>query len=299
MARERQSYEYVMDVALRATLKELGFKRKTYAAYIRETEDRVWIFELGAEPMIGAGFSDMAGVQVPELDRIFERYAPGGRVHHGVTRNPSHVTTELPVLMEIAAGHKYYTTGMGRASKNWSKEYEAAQSDPLMKYRHDKWWVLRAGLPTSDEGDDRWERYDRRMDEMILEFGHFLNDIWLQYALPWYQRCDDPLFVADWMETRDRGSRSYCSLAVLHHMGGDDRRAADYLHRCFDEASVTYDELYRELYREHHRSWLGRWWGDDGLSDEVIAERAQNWLTQGKRTAETAQKLAGGLGIVV
>ncbi len=168
-----------------------------------------------------------------------------------------------------------------------------------MKCRGDKWWVCRAGLPSSDEGEAGWERYDQRMDEMVLEFGNFLNDIWLQYALPWYQRCDDPLFVADWMETRDRGSRFFCSLAVLHHMGGDDRRAADYLIRCFDEASVAYDELYRELYKEHHRSWLGRWWGDDGLTDEAIAERSGKWMEQRKWTAETARKLADGLGIVV
>jgi len=61
MARLRQLYEDVMDVALRATLKEFGFKRKSYATYIMERPDRRWYFELEAEPRLGTGFEDMAG----------------------------------------------------------------------------------------------------------------------------------------------------------------------------------------------------------------------------------------------
>jgi hypothetical protein len=301
MAREKQSYEYVMDVALRATLKEHGFKRKTYATYIRETEDRVWIFELETEPRLGAGFDDMAGVRLPELDRIFEQYAPGDRAMRGVTRTPSHISASLPRLMEIAAGHDYYTWKLGRASAKRSKDYQAAQSDPLMKYQRNGYWCLRAGLPAPEEGEEGWVRYDRRMDELIIEFGQFYNDIWLQYALPWYQQCHDPLFVADQVEKYNKyGTRTYGTLAALCHMGGDNERAANYLRRCFDDAQISYEERYRKLHKKHHRSWW--WWlsrGAEILSDEDIAKRARYRLERDKRTAETARKLADGLGIAV
>jgi len=300
MARERQLYEYVMDVALRATLKEHGFKRKTYASYIRETENRVWIFELTTEPRIGAGFADTAGVRLPELDRIFGRYGSGRQPHRAGTRNPSLVAASLARLMEIAAGHDYYTKRQGPAAKSWSKEYEAAQSDTIMKYHRAGWWFLDAGLPKPGEGEDRWERFDRRMDELILKFGQYINDIWLRYTLPWYKRCDDPLFVADWMVKYGHAGMAYCTLAVLHHLADDKTGAAEYLQRCFDDAAITYDKLYRTLYRQYHQSWLESLWrGHKGWADEEIARMAHSRLKQSKHDAETARTLANGLNIVV
>ena len=42
----RRDYEDVMDVKLRATLKELGFERKGAATYVFERPRVTWFFEL-------------------------------------------------------------------------------------------------------------------------------------------------------------------------------------------------------------------------------------------------------------
>ena len=49
MPRRRQHYEDIMDVKLRATLKDLGFKRKSHASYIHEGPKVRRIFEQDRE----------------------------------------------------------------------------------------------------------------------------------------------------------------------------------------------------------------------------------------------------------
>ena len=117
----------------------------------------------------------------------------------------------------------------------------------------------------------------------------------------WYERCDDPLFVADWIEHHDTSAANRVDLtyAVLHHLGGNDERAAQFLWRRVKAAEITYDELYSEYYRERRGSWLRRLLYPGGWSEERVAEQTASSLEYWRELSEAARKLAGGLGIAL
>ena len=299
IARERQFYEDVMDVALRATLKKFGFKRKSHATYIMDRPDRRWILELESEPRLGAGFEAFSAVHVPELDAIFEKYAPGFRVHQAPTRARSHVMATIPQLMEVAAGHDYYTCPRGPASDDWSKEYEAAQNDPVMKYQHNSWWVL-PKIPTMKELGYDEEEHERMIWNKVEETGRFLDEQWRAYVPAWYESCDDHLFLAGWIEHQAPNIiTTGCTLGVLCHMGGDDNRAADFFHDRLQEADISYAELHKNLHNEYRGSWLKQLWLGGGWSEEEVESTARGRFKYYQETAEATHRLADGLGIAL
>ena len=97
-------YRDVMDVELRARLKALGFKRKTYQTYLREGDRNRWIFEIHhPRKRSFVDFTDIAGVFNYEIDRLGERlnlnwahsFAYAG------TRTPAHAITSIAHQVEI------------------------------------------------------------------------------------------------------------------------------------------------------------------------------------------------------
>lgn len=300
MARERQLYEDVMDVALRATLKEFGFKRKSHATYVMDRPERRWIFELESEPRLGIGFEAMPGVHIPALDAVCEKHIPGVWVFHAVNRTEphAHVTATVPLLMEIAEGHDFYTLRRGLAAKTWSKEYEAAQNNPVMRYRRKGWWVKPIHLlPPESEVSE--EEYDRIEEDIIDRMGRFLDEQWRAHVPAWYERCDDPLFVIDWLENHQPsgGAPTDLTNAVLYHLAGDNALAAECLQRPIQEAEISYEEFYRRIYRDRGGSWLRQLLYPGTWTKEQVAKATTSSLKWCAERAEAARKLANGLGI--
>lgn len=136
MARERAYYEDIVDVALRATLKEHGFKRKTHATYIQDQPNRRWIFELEAERRIGNGFDASAGIYISDLGAIFERYAPDYPLIGAGTRTYAHIRAYLGQLIEIRTGQtNFFNPRTGSVPRNRLTEYQEKQRDPILRYR--------------------------------------------------------------------------------------------------------------------------------------------------------------------
>lgn len=299
MAR-RQLYDDVLDVALRATLEEHGFTRKTRRDYVREQPDRVWIFEVEMAPDPRPGFEAWAAVSLPRLDEIIKKLAPGLFGHHAPTHNPSNVQASLADLIEIGTGFDV------RQRLRWVHPQEARAERkrlsahlPAMKYLSRDGWVLPDDVYEFELGD---EEYIRRWTEGSRELGLFLDKQWRAFAWDWYQKCDDPMFVADWIEDRERGSdrEDDCACAVLCHMAGDNQRAATYLRRRFEAAAIPYDDVYNELHRRHRGPWYrGLWEGSSRWSPEQVADHAHRTLLGHKIGAEAARQLADGLGIKI
>lgn len=304
MARERQLYEDVMDVALRATLKDFGFKRKSHTTYIMDRPERRWIYKLWAEPRFGAGFDENAAVHLPALDPIFEKYLRDVVMQLAGIHPTAIVNTTTPQLMEIAEGHDFYTRLGYRASKKLAKAYKAAQTNPVMKYQRDGWWVLPAHPmienPRRDGEEFDEDEYYRIIWDHVNELGRFLDEQWRTYVPAWYESCDDPLFIVDWIENRNnRSSRGLdITFAILCHLGGEDERAARYLGRRIDAARRSHDETYSEIHRERRGSWL-RGLLETRWSEEQVAEEAANLLDARRGYAEAARRLADGLGIAL
>ncbi len=295
MAR-RQLYDDVMDVALRATLEKNGFSRKTRRDYVREQPDRMWYFELEMAPDPWPGFEATATVFLPELDAIMEKYAPGIGGLCAERRNHAHISASIPELMQVAAGHDFYTSRRGPASRNWSEAQQRAQSDPVMEYQQRGFWVL---PQYAYELNLDLEEERHRLRKGRQELGLFLDEQWRIHALAWYFRCNDPLFVVNWIETDEFYSDHYdISAAVLCHMAGDNGKAASYLQRRFEDARLSYDEIYKNFYKRQRGNWFQRVWaGGYVWTEERVAAEAKAELTLLANLAKAGRNLAAGLGI--
>lgn len=300
MARGRHLYDEVMDVALRATLKEFGFKRKTRATYIMDRSERRWYFELEAEPRLGIGFEAMPGVHIPALEAICEKHIPGVWVFYAFNRTKphAHVTATIPLLMEIAEGHDFYTKRRGPASDSWSREYESAQNKPVMQFQNRGWWVLPPRPMIGELGYDE-DELDKITCENIKKLGYLLDNQWRAHVPTWYERCDDPLFVIDWLDKHQPSGGAPLDLtsAVLYHLAGKNGLAAECLRKTVQKAEISYDELYREIYRERGGSWLYRLYYPGTWTKERVAESTVDALERRADRAEAARRLAHGLGI--
>ena len=96
MPRRRQSYEDIMDVKLRATLKELGFKRKSHASYICEGSKVRRIFQLYLDHnVISADFKDQAGVFNHEMERIYDEVLKRHYIQYSGIRTLGHAATSI------------------------------------------------------------------------------------------------------------------------------------------------------------------------------------------------------------
>lgn len=292
---ERQMYEDVLDVALRQTLKEHGFTRKSRRDYVLERPGRIWTFEVEMERRMGDGFLADATVFVPELDAILEHHVPGFYGQHAPSHGTSTVKATITVLMEIEAGHDFYTRRRGPNSQLWSEAYQRAQEDPIMRYRYRGYWTL----PQFSERLEKSDPQDKPdWEEGARELGLFLDAQWRAYVWDWYHKCDDPMFVVHWIETqRCTNIFSDCSLAVLCHMAGNPDRTRFYLQRRVDEGRTTYEELYKEIHRHYRGNWLQRLWSTIGWSEEQVVDLAQGRLQHLQRAAEAARKLAAGFDI--
>lgn len=292
----RQMYDDVLGVALRQTLKEHGFSRKTKRDYVQERAGRAWYFEVEMERRLGAGFLADAAVFIPELDDTLERFVPGFYGVHAPTHNKSNVVAPILRLIELEHGRRYSVNSQPNYPEEGFDSAQKLRGDQIFYYLEDDHWVIprytdRLGRSDEERKTD-WERGAR-------ELGLFLDEQWRALAWDWYHKCDDPLFVVHWIETEDPGGiGSDCSRAVLCHMAGETGRARFYLQRRVEEASITYETLYREIHDDKRGNWLRRFWeGGMGWSEEEVAKLTKGRLRILSETAGAARKLATGFGI--
>lgn len=292
----RQMYDDVLDVALRQTLIDHGFKRKSKRDYMQERPGRVWYFEVEMERRLGMGFLANAAVSIPELDATLERFVPGFFGVHAPTHNTTNVMAPLLRLIELEHGRRYSVTRQPIYPVEGFDSAETQRGDQIFYYLEQSHWVIprytdRLGRSDEERKSDR-ERGAR-------ELGLFLDELWRALAWDWYHACDDPLFVVNWIETEDPGGiATDCSLAVLCNMAGETDRTRFHLQRRVEEASTTYEELYQEIYEAERGSWLHRFLhGGVGSSEEEVANLAKGRLKVLRNAADGARKLADGFGI--
>ena len=325
MARNRQWYEDVMDVALRATLKEFGFKRKSRTNYICEhSPERVWIFEI--EPRRGHDrFRDWSGIFVPEIKDIVTRIAPEMEEFVTVLRNPAQFKTSIPDLVRISRGWDEPTWEKNPKSRHWlwgsryppSIEIAIPLSDGGTK---DAWWHLRyvkevlAKTRTAREwvmrdyeGDDR-KPWERDWEETARAAGLELDALWRKHAHAWLQKCDDPNYLAQWFDRHifsgkntPLRERYAANAAISYFVAGDQDGATKILNRLIAESETSYKiVLDREEARDRSRELgpvLSAIFGQTPPPTRDAATRAQSTVRVNRVYREAAYKIASGLGL--
>jgi hypothetical protein len=290
----RQMYDDVLDVALRQTLIDHGFTRKTKRDYMQERPDFIWYFEVEMEPRLGIGFRATAAVSVPEVDAILRRNGLDDFMFHGITHNRTTVVTTLLRLIEIADGRHYRHHSQPVYPPNGLESRRGEPGIPIVFYLENQFWTVPRYTDALGRSD---EECKSDWDRGVRELGEFMDRQWLIHAPDWYRKCDDPMFIVDWMETEDSlGRYGDITLAALCHVAGSTDRARFYLRRRVEEAKITYEELYRELHKDKRGNWLRRLWSS-GWSEEKIVESAKGRLEGLRETADAARKLADGIGI--
>ena len=326
MARSRQWYEDVLDVALRATLKEAGFKRKSHATYICERRaDRVWVFEI--ESLRGGpAFEERSGVFVPDLENIVARLAPDMGAYATFMRNPAHFTATIPELVEIERGWDRPTWAKNPKSRGGFLGYR----DPPLAEKAIRTYCGGFGWhPEYVDGalhgsGDPWKISRKRAGrgygyrslakkKTILPLGRELDTLWRKYSHDWLQRCDDPHYLAEWFDKHiylDESSPKYGASAitaiVAFHLAGDNRRAAEIIHGLIAEAEIPFETELAVAEEELRvrlpppaiewvlRKLLGP--PPPPLKRDPV-RMAQAVVMYRRKAAEAGRKLADGLGI--
>lgn len=249
MARHRHRYEDVMDVALRATLKEHGFKRKSKASYVCDhSPSRVWIFEIEIWKS-RIGFKNRTAIFVPEIEDIVTRATPGIGTYDTRTRNPSQFMTSVAGLIRTEFGWDNATWEANPKSDHWlwgpRAAPEAGKAIPIMDgnswgYNRAKTYLAKnigtRELVLRNSRRDRNPEYWRDRDETTEEVGQELDRLWRGYAHEWLQKCDDPRYLAEWLDKyvcswRGLPVRGPCAFtaATAWHLAGETSRATKIL----------------------------------------------------------------------
>jgi len=248
MARNRREYEDVMDVKLRATLKELGFKRKTPSTYVFERSTVTWVFELEQQWKWGRGFFDSIGVVNFEMERIFRDVLEHDWVRYAPMRNKCHVATSIPqlVAIELKGGPIH---PLARRHFEWPPNV----NNVLEYYWKDAWRPRRDPVEhTLTEARERLYR------ERIAEFGPYFEEMFRRYALPWYKMSERSREFAQWYEdhTWPEFPKVICAI-VAHHVAGNKDRAKELIRRLVVEGDMTFDQVLRDVCEWHRvRAWM-------------------------------------------
>ena len=259
MARERQWYEDVMDVALRATLKEHGFKRKSPATYVCDhSPDRIWVFEIEIWKSL-IGFKDWTAIFVPEIENIVTRVAPEIGTYDTRMRSPSQFCTSIGNQVKIEQGWDNATWETNPKSDHWlwgpRAAPEAGKRVQIMDGNswgntHAKAFLMKnintQELARKNIRQKSNSEYWRDRDETTETVGQELDKLWRVYIFEWLQKCDDPHYLAEWLEKyvcswRGLPTREPCAFtaATAWHLAGEGSRVADILNEVIAKFEIT------------------------------------------------------------
>lgn len=289
MARWRKWYEDVMDVALRATLKEHGFKRKSPSTYICEhSPDRVWAFELALCRSPAEYFCECSGIFAPRIEETVKKFALDEWFWHTGLRTATHTAISIPELVKIENGWDAKSWSKNPRSRTWYGGYRRPPSFATV-LRH----VQPGGCYSYDAagnvrkvGENEWRR---RIATITEELGHDLDNNWRKYELRWLQNCDDPAYFARWLEEREHGRTEFL-LAIAYHLAGDADRVAASLNKAIHDGERPFEAVAAEL-REQAKE------RGDKHKLATADEDARSLLEYLQPRAEAARHLAARFGI--
>jgi hypothetical protein len=290
MARNRQDYEDVMDVKLRWTLKELGFKKKSHATYIHERPKVTRVFELHPDKW-GCGFYDEAGVLNHEMERISQNVLRSILKPRGHMRTRTHADASISKLLTIEVH------GGPTHPIDVTLYKDPPKVSYLLEYRDGGLWLPRMNPKGIYDNDE----IERIFMERATAFGLYLDEMFRRYVLPWYELCDDPVQFAQWYEDHVRPSRPKILGAIIaHHLAGNDDRAAKLLSDLIAECEQPNEQVLREVER---RKGVRRWMHWSMLrrvyKPEQYEEEARGFFEGNKIAAAEAYRLADAFGIAI
>ena len=245
-----ERYEPVLQAALHSTLIGRGFEHMSSGNYVLEQSDRALIFEVAMMRGGPASFSASAAIYFPDLDSIIHRVAPEFWIQTAGTSNRAHIATSIPRLVTQAKERYESSDGIGGLLGNWIGRFGKSNSGEQPKDRHyDGAWLLpeiRGSSPPNEPASGG------SPGSAIEELGHHIDKLWKEHVARWYQDCEDPKFLIDWMVKQEvNGYGKEIVLGVLCHLVGNEKLAAFCLTRPIIAANEN-DELFNEYLTELH-----------------------------------------------
>lgn len=282
-----------MDVALRATLKEFGFKRKSRTNYVCEhLPERTWVFEI--EPMRQHHpFRDWSGIFVPEIENIITRAAPEIGTNETFLRSPTQFKTSIVELIEISRGWDEPSWERNPKSRHWLWGYRFPPSiTKVIPLWDGGWWNTDHAKAVLDRSRTAREIKLRNIEPSWREIsspdrqetaeavGRELETLWREHAHDWLQKCDDLRYLAEWFDKHvfspghpGNGTTAFTA-ATAWHLVGNSLRAAEILNGVIAENEPI---------------------AEDG--SEISAEQFREYSDLSRSNAKATRNLADELGI--
>ena len=280
-----------MDVALRATLKEFGFKRKSRTNYVCEhSPDRVWVFEI--EPWRQHHpFRDWSGIFVPEIENIVTRVAPEIGTNVTFLRSPAQFKTSIAELVKISHGWDEPSWKRNPKSRHWLWGYRFPPSTTKVIPLWDEgWWNTDHAKAVLDRSRTArkiklrsfgtgWRAIpspDRQ--ETAEAVGRELETLWCEHAHDWLQKCDDLHYLAEWFDKHvfspghpGRETAAFTA-ATAWHLVGNNLRATEILNGVIaKQEQIAKGELETsaEEFRKYHDVLRSKAKATRKLADEL------------------------------
>ena len=239
----------ILDAGLGETFREFGFTSQSVGEFFLDEPGRTLIFELqplGGMPLL---FTATAAIRIHDVDALTTTPLTATS-----TNQTAHIEATIPRLLEVAAGHDFYTSLHSPWGKLSGEARERARNDPIMRYQETGYWTVPSYAASTDLAA---EEYIRRYETAVDETSHFLAYQCREHVWKWYRRCKDLKFMVEWFEKCwGQYDCHMLMLAVFHAAAGDKNSATGWLQVLLDQATKHQDgdiDDLRDRLKEAHR----------------------------------------------
>jgi len=258
MTRSDTASDAIINLGIRQTLKELGFKRKTSRYYLLETERFVKFVEITRAMPPVWNFGMDTAILNRDVEVYFKKILNPqvATLYPGRTRHDSHAE----------AGSHF-------AEIYWRRDEIEAYEKMLEEigWRRRLPWTVMPEDPLARPQDMRFFKHDldeAEQDQVAKE----ISDQWLEYSLPWLQQMEDPERMLLYLECLRRsgcfGIPGEVSLAALAHFVGREDLVQKHLDYLYDLGEVAFERVKKERTPPWYSLYTEPW-SDERVSDFV------------------------------
>lgn len=293
-----------MDVELRARLKALGFKRKTYQTYLREGDKNRRIFEIYHHPKSGTvDFGDQAGVFNHEIGRLAERLNLNWAHSLGFagTRSSAHAVTSIAYQVRLERRWDKIAWEEDHPPKRgWfgsEQQSRPPDVDRVLQFRSKNGMWIANPDRTLDPAD-----WSREYDQVVDELGKYLTEMFDRHIVPWYEMCEDPTRFAQWCARELGLSRPSSIVKIAAALLADDRAwAASYIQEKLSEWERPYEAFLADEEELRPSKGWRRWiHGSAPMPWERTNEESARAKQEAcQETAQDARALASEFGLSI
>lgn len=287
----RNPVDIALDAGMRPMLIGHGFTRKTKRYFVRETSSAVQFVAINP-PHYRTGYLNClyiasAGIIMKDITELVEILDL-----RRLTALINHANRDCHFSCTIDEIYKYNA----RIDIRKIKSNKIFFLRPFVKFPK-----IEIYIPEMNEFGRLCRKIDSvpapsNMSELTQIYAQQESNLFEKYMLPWFDKCEDREFSANWIEYLEgRGTKSgNLLLATAFCLASNFDRARPYLQSAISRGEKTYDEIYRDALRYENKKKYRK---TSANREKAARKNADMFFVGRKRKALDARALARHFGI--